>query len=96
MYGLMRKHRDFLIKQGVPMKDANNVVARQYWGMVKDALVRVDDDHSLDHLVAEQTPGGLNEQALRNLDLVGVLDQYERTMEAVLSRIRGESDGSLK
>lgn len=96
MYGLMRRHRDFLIKQGVPAIDANNVVARQYWGMVKDALVRVDDESSLDELVAEQTPGGLNEQALRNLESVGMLDQYERTMEAVLSRIRGESDGSLK
>ena len=42
VYGLMRTNRDFLIKNGVPPKDANHVVARQYWGMTKDALVRCE------------------------------------------------------
>lgn len=96
IYGFMRKHRDFLINQGVPAVDANQVVARQYCAIIKDSLVRVDDVNSLDKLIAEQTPGGLNEQALKNLDEVGALDQYERVMQATLSRIRGESNGYLE
>eukprot|EP00558_Chaetoceros_sp_UNC1202_P001304 CAMPEP_0197259798 /NCGR_PEP_ID=MMETSP1429-20130617/83701_1 /TAXON_ID=49237 /ORGANISM="Chaetoceros sp., Strain UNC1202" /LENGTH=280 /DNA_ID=CAMNT_0042724015 /DNA_START=62 /DNA_END=904 /DNA_ORIENTATION=- len=100
VYGLMRINRDFMIKNGVPPKDANHVVARQYWGMTKDALVRCEggegyNDNSLDELINEQTPGGLNEQTLRNIEGAGVLKNVEDAMTAVLGRIRGETDGSL-
>jgi len=96
VYGLMRANRDFLIKKGVPAKDANDVVARQYFGMTQDALVRSRDvANSLDSLIDEQTPGGLNEQTLKNLESVGFLKSYDDIMEAVLGRIQGKSDGSL-
>ncbi len=96
VYGLMRANRDFLIKKGVPAKDANDVVARQYFGMTQDALVRSRDGaNSLDSLIDEQTPGGLNEQTLKNLESVGFLKSYDDIMEAVLGRIQGKSDGSL-
>lgn len=99
IYGLMRANRDFLIEKGVPPKDANYVVARQYFGMTKDALLRseVADDceDSLDKLISEQTPGGLNEQTLKNLEKAGALDTYEQTMEAVLNRIQGKTDGTM-
>eukprot|EP00591_Stephanopyxis_turris_P008644 CAMPEP_0195522094 /NCGR_PEP_ID=MMETSP0794_2-20130614/20030_1 /TAXON_ID=515487 /ORGANISM="Stephanopyxis turris, Strain CCMP 815" /LENGTH=340 /DNA_ID=CAMNT_0040651781 /DNA_START=63 /DNA_END=1085 /DNA_ORIENTATION=- len=48
-----------------------------------------------DHLIAEQTPGGLNEQGLANLESLGVMESYDQVMAAMLSRIRGETDGSL-
>ena len=95
----MFPNRDFLIEKGVPPKDANYVVARQYFGMTKDALLRsevVDDcEDSLDKLISEQTPGGLNEQTLKNLEEAGALDTYEHTMEAVLNRIQGKTDGTM-
>jgi len=96
IYGLMRTNRDFLIAKGVSAKDASRMVGRQYWGMVKDALLKCDDENSLDDLIDEQTPGGLNEQSLKNLETVGFLKSYEDAMEAVLSRIKGETDGSMK
>jgi len=99
IYGLMRANRDFLIEHGVSPKDANNVIGRQYWGMTKDALVKSQCEEnaidSLDQLIEEQTPGGLNEQALRNLEGAGVLDSYRDVMEAVLGRIHGKTDGSM-
>lgn len=95
VYGLMRANRDFLIKKGVPSKDANDVVARQYWGMTKDALIKSEDEDSLDQLIQEQTPGGLNAQSLTNLEGVGFLKSYDEAMEAVLGRIQGKSDGSM-
>lgn len=99
LYGLMRSNRDFLIEKGVPAKDANNVIARQYWAMTKDALVRSqakgDQIDSLDKLISEQTPGGLNEQSLKNLETLGCLDGYNKAMEAVYLRIKGQTDGSL-
>lgn len=96
IYGLMRTNRNFLMKKGVPSKDASRMVARQYWAMVKDAMMRSDDENSLDDLINEQTPGGLNEQSLKNLESVGFLKSYEDAMEAVLGRIKGETDGSMK
>lgn len=96
VYGLMRTNRDFLISKGVPAQDATQMVKRQYWAMVKDALLKGDDENSLDALIEEQTPGGLNEQSLKNLESVGFLKSYEDAMEAVLGRIKGETDGRLK
>jgi len=53
--------------------------------------------NKLEELIAEQTPGGLNEQALRNYGEVlgGFEDLQQPVMDAILSRIRGETDGSL-
>ena len=34
-------------------------------------------------------------QSLRNLEAQGVFEAYDRTMDAVLSRLQGKSDGSL-
>jgi len=49
----------------------------------------------LDELIAEQTPGGLNEQALANLETLGVMDSYSTVQAALFRRIVGETDGSL-
>jgi len=46
-------------------------------------------------LIAEQTPGGLNEQGLRNLEKQGVFERYDRAMDAILSRLEGKTDGNL-
>ena len=95
MYGLMKRNRDFLIKQGVPEGDASYVVGRQYFGMVKDALVDCENPDRFDDLIGEQTPGSLNEQTLNNLVKKDFFDSYEKAMVAVLDRIKGETDGSI-
>lgn len=95
MYGLMRRNRDFLVDQGVEAGDASYVVGRQYFAMVKDASAECDNPERFDDLIEEQTPGGLNEQTLKNLDGEGFLDSYERAMNAILARIQGKTDGSM-
>mmetsp|Transcript_12915 Transcript_12915/g.19661 ORF Transcript_12915/g.19661 Transcript_12915/m.19661 type:complete len:363 (-) Transcript_12915:121-1209(-) len=96
IYGIMRNNREWLVKQGVPAGDASYFVARQYMSMVKDAQVDArENPMRFDELIEEQTPGGLNEQALRNLQLQGVFDMYDNAMDAVLNRLEGRSDGSL-
>jgi pyrroline-5-carboxylate reductase len=109
MYGLLRTNRDWLVKQGVNPKDASYFVAQQYSSMMQDALNDDDnkdnDDNTggnhynpqrFDDLVEEQTPGGLNEQALQNLEQQGVWGAYENVMDALLDRLEGRSDGSLR
>lgn len=62
MYGILRNNRDWLIKQGVPAKDASYFLARNYQSMIQDAERKCEDPNHFDDLIAEQTPGGLNEQ----------------------------------
>lgn len=63
--------------------------------MVQDAERDCRKPDRFDALVEEQTPGGLNEQALGNLDKQKVFGAYDNAMDAVLSRLQGKSDGSL-
>ncbi|KAL3778581.1 hypothetical protein ACHAW5_007036 [Stephanodiscus triporus] len=92
MYGVMRNNRDWLVSP----EDASYFVGRSYLSMVQDAERDCDvNPRRFDDLIDEQTPGGLNEQALGNLHRQGVFNSYDRAMDAVLSRLRGESDGSL-
>lgn len=95
MYGIMKNNRDWLINKGVSPSDASYFVARSYLSMVQDAERDCRDPKRFDDLIEEQTPGGLNEQALNNQEKQGVFDAYGKTMDAVLSRVQGKSDGSL-
>lgn len=94
-YGLLRNNREFLVKNGISRSEASFLVARLYNNMMQDATLVQNEDRGYDKLVSEQTPGGLNEQGLKNLEALGGLDAYDKVQAALLSRIRGESDGSL-
>ncbi|KAL7489416.1 hypothetical protein ACHAW6_015010 [Cyclotella cf. meneghiniana] len=95
MYGIMRNNRDWLVKQGVSPEDASYFIGRTYLSIVQDAERNSRDPSRFDELIEEQTPGGLNEQSLRNLEQQGVFDAYNNAMNAILSRLEGKSDGSL-
>lgn len=93
MYGILRNNREWLVKQGVPPEDASYFVARQYLSMVQDAERNCKDPNRFDELIAEQTPGGINEQSLKNLEGQGVFEAYDAAMDAILARLEGKSDG---
>ena len=98
LYGTMRRNRDWLMDRGgLSLQDASRLVIQQYSGMIQDAVQGADDGNGaiLDELIAEQTRGGLNEQALTNLNKLGAVEAYDRVMDSILSRIQGKSDGSL-
>lgn len=88
MYGIMRNNREWLVKQGVSPEDASYFVGRSYLSMVQDAERGCRDPARFDDLIEEQTPGGLNEQALGNLDKQGVFGAYDNAMDAVLARLQ--------
>jgi len=97
LYGIMKKSRDWLVRNSnISQSQATYLVAKQYQGIVQDAVINCDDPNRLDDLVEEQTPGDLNEQALRNLEILGGLEAYDKVMDDILSRITGKSDGSVK
>jgi pyrroline-5-carboxylate reductase len=99
MYGIMRQARDWLLQNTkLSPEDASYLVTQQYIGAVQDVEREGGggrNPNRLDDLIEEQTTGGLNEQALANLDKSGGLEAQTKVMDATLSRIRGESDGSV-
>eukprot|EP00956_Cyclotella_meneghiniana_P044448 scaffold318987_cov83-Cyclotella_meneghiniana.AAC.2 len=95
MYGIMRNNRDWLVKQGVSPEDASYFLGKTYLSIVQDAERGGKDPTRFDELIKEQTPGGINEQSLGNLEQQGVFDAYNNAMDAIKSRLEGKTDGSL-
>ena len=97
IYGMMRQGRDWLTERtDLTQEEASYLVIKQITGAVLDAERDCENNaNRLDELIKEQTPGGLNEQALGNLDTLGGLAIQTQVMDAILARIRGESDGSV-
>lgn len=96
IYGMMRQGRDWLTKHtDLSQEEASYLVVKQYVGAVLDAERDCDKAERIDDLIKEQTPGGLNEQSLANLEQLGGLEVQNQVMDAILSRIRGETDGSV-
>ncbi|KAL3939156.1 MAG: hypothetical protein SGBAC_006064 [Bacillariaceae sp.] len=96
IYGMMKHGRDWLTQHtNLSAAEASELVVKQYVGAVLDAEKDCDQPTRLEDLIEEQTPGGINEQALRNMEQMGGMETQTKVMDAILSRIRGESDGSV-
>jgi len=96
IYGLMRSNIDWLVQQNIPPEDASFFVTRQFLNIVQDAERLGKDPTRVQTLIDEQTPGGLNEQARKNLEKLGFYKDLSKAMDAMYLRIRGESDGSIE
>ena len=98
LYGTMKNQRDWLLRktESLSKQDATTLVVKQFEGAVLDATKHCHKDR-LEDLIQEQTPGGLNEQALKNYGQVldGFAGLQEPVMDAILSRIRGETNGTI-
>ena len=112
LYGTMKNQRDWLLASipSLSTGDATRLVIRQFEGAILDlsakaAVADENDKHNessseyeriIETLIEEQTPGGLNEQALRNYEVLGGMEDQRKVMRAIVSRIRGESDGKFE
>jgi pyrroline-5-carboxylate reductase len=91
-YGTLRQNRDWLVEHsGLSPEGASFLVTRYYHGMILDAM----REPNFDKLIEDQTPGGLNEQALVNAESLGIEDIQNKVQDAMFRRLLGESDGSL-
>lgn len=63
LYAILRQNQKWLVRQGVPPQNATYFIGKSYWSMMQDAENGCHDEPGrFEHLVAEQTPDGLNEQ----------------------------------
>ncbi len=99
LYGTMMNQRDWLLRKtkSLSKQDATTLVVKQFEGAILDATKNCHHQNRLEDLIEEQTPGGLNEQALNNYGQVldGFVGLQEPVMDAILSRIRGETNGTI-
>ena len=52
--------------------------------------------HTFEHLVAEQTPGGINEQVVRELTEAGNFAALKDSLDGILARVQGRKAVALK
>lgn len=89
-FGLLASVSNWLRDRGVPPEAADSYVAAMFHSIADTGLtVRGEgfEEMAIDHA----TPGGLNEQMLRELTRVGCFDNVERGLSLILERLNGRA-----
>lgn len=86
-YALQRAAAGWLAAQGVSDEASSAFIGSLFHTIASDA--KAAGAGHFDHLVAEQTPGGLNEQVIREMTEAGVYAQVDKSLSGVLARIEG-------
>jgi len=85
-YELLSSMSNWLVKRGVKRNKAQSYITSLFVALSEDAVVNSKKD--LKYLVKEsQTPGGLNEQGVKELRKAGFYRSTERTLNSILKRL---------
>jgi hypothetical protein len=92
-YERMRTSQEWLKANGV----AGDVAATYVTGIFKTILTDAvgAGPETLGHLVAEQTPGGMNEMVISEQRADGAYAGLEHSLNSIHSRLSGAHDASL-
>ena len=86
-YELLSTMSNWLVKRGVKRDKAQKYITSLFVALSEDAVVNSNKD--LKHLVKEsQTPGGLNEQGVKELRKAGFYRSTEKTLNSILKRLK--------
>ena len=86
-YALLRAMTSWMVARGVGEDVAAVYVGRMMHSVAGDAAAA--GAAGVGALIAEQTPGGFNEQAIRELTEAGVFDEVAHTMDSIEARWAG-------
>lgn len=91
MYAMQQTCQDWLSNKGLPAEVAAKYTGAMFHAVADDAKVATaeGDAAGFSHLIAEQTPGGLNEGAIAMLKEASVFTAYEAALDATLVRLQG-------
>ena len=85
-YELLSTMSNWLVKRGVKRDKAQKYITSLFVALSEDAVVNSKKD--LKYLVKEsQTPGGLNEQGVKELRKAGFYRSTEKTLNSILKRL---------
>ena len=85
-YELLKVLSDWLVKRGVKKNKAQKYITSLFVALSEDSAINSKKD--LKYLVKEsQTPGGLNEQAIKKLRKNGFYRNLEKSLDGILKRL---------
>ena len=85
-YELLKVLSDWLVKKGIKRNEAQKYITSLFVALSEDSVVNSKKD--LKYLVSEsQTPGGLNEQGVKELRRSGFYKSLEKSLNSILKRL---------
>ena len=85
-YEMLKVQADWLVKRGIKRDNAQKYITSLFIALSEDSAVK--SKKHLKYLVAEsQTPGGLNEQGVKELRKSGVYKSLEKSLNSILKRL---------
>ena len=85
-YELLRIMSDWLVKNGIKRNKAQKYITSLFLALSEDAII--NSNKHLKYLVKDsQTPGGLNEQGVKQLRKAGFYRSTEKTLNSILKRL---------
>jgi len=83
---MLKVQADWLVKRGIKRDKAQKYITSLFIALSEDSAIK--SKKHLMHLVAEsQTPGGLNEQGLKELRQSGYYKSLEKSLNSILKRL---------
>jgi len=85
-YEMLKTQADWLVKRGIARDQAQKYVTSLFVALSEDSAINYNKH--LKYLVAEsQTPGGLNEQGVKELRKSGFYKSLEKSLNSILKRL---------
>ena len=86
-YEMLNQMSNWLIKRGIKRDDAQKYITSLFVALSEDSVVK--SKKGLKHLVKEsQTPGGLNEQGVKEFKKAGFYRSIDKTLNSILKRLK--------
>ena len=85
-YEMLKVLSDWLVKKGIKQNEAQKYITSLFVALSEDSVI--NSKKHLKYLVREsQTPGGLNEQAVKQLRKFGFYKSLEKSLNSILKRL---------
>jgi len=85
-YELLKVLSDWLVKRGIRRNEAQKYITSLFVALSEDSVI--NSKKHLKYLVSEsQTPGGLNEQGVKELRKSGFYKSLEKSLNSILKRL---------
>ena len=85
-YEILKVFSDWLVKKGIKRNEAQKYITSLFVALSEDSVV--NSKKHLKYLVSEsQTPGGLNEQGVKQLRKSGFYKSLEKSLNSILKRL---------
>ncbi|KAJ9467757.1 hypothetical protein DIPPA_15573 [Diplonema papillatum] len=91
LYATFEAFHEWMQSKGVPPASSAKYIGSLFHGITHEsARLGAQTPDAFRHLVAEQTPGGLNESAIKQLKEQGVFETHKAVLDNILARFEAK------